>query len=230
MSDALERGIARQHAELARRLTAGMPRAGWKICINDLRMQKRLGLTSSFPGFLNGALQLDDGGEWVVGETSVPAVEPEIALRFGRAIAPGADHRAIRAAIAGAAPALELVDWKDAKLDLESLAASSSFHAGFVVGSLAPLETVPAIGDGCPRFVKGDEIAGIPDPSLVPSDLVGLVASVVAFLAPRGHAIAAGDWLICGACTNPARVEAGDLVTADFGSPGAVSIRVRRNS
>ena len=65
----------------------------------------------------------------------------------------------------------------------------------------------------------------VPDPSLVPADLPGLVARIAASTRRRGEGIEAGDWLLCGACTPPVRVEAGDEIDADFGSLGAVRVR-----
>lgn len=218
-------GIGAQQAELRRRLDAGMPRAGWKICINDLRMQHRLGIDASFAGFLDGSRALRSGDTWKVEEGSLPGVEPEFALRFRAAVAPGDEAAAVRLAIAGAAPALEVVDWKDAKLDLASIAASSSFHAGFVVGELRGLDRLPSLAEGWPVLRRGEDVLAAPDPSLVPEDLPALVARIANELAARGEGIEAGDWLICGACTAPARVEAGDEIHADFGSLGAVSVR-----
>ncbi len=217
--------IREQLARLDARLAAGMPRAGWKICVNDRRMQKRLGLDASFVGFLEGSRHLESGATWKADEGAVPGVEPEFAIRFGSALAPGDGYDAARRAIAGVAPAIEVVDWRDAKLDLRSLAASSSFHAGFVTGELRPLEDVSAIAEGCPAFRRGEDVLGVPDASLVPADLVTLVLDVVRFLARYERTIESGDWLMCGACTNPGRVERGDRVEADFATLGKVRLR-----
>jgi len=201
-----------------------MPRAGWKICINDARMQKRLGIERAFVGFLDGSRATTSGQAWPIADASILGVEPEFALRFSKPVAAGAGADAVRAAIAGVAPAIEVVDWKDAKFDLASVAATSSFHAGYVVGDLRPVTDVPLIDDGCPLFRRGDEIIGVPDASLVPSNLVDLVRDVADFLGRHGELIERDDWLLCGACTNPARVEAGDEIEADFGSLGAVRV------
>ena len=131
----------------------------------------------------------------------------------------------IRSAVLGVAPAIEVVDYSSAAFDLRAMAAGSSFHAGFVVGELRCLDDVPALAAECPRFRRGDEVLGVPDPSLVPADLTTLISHVAAFLARYGRHIAADDWLLCGACTNPARVEAGDEVEADFASLGAVRVK-----
>jgi len=140
-----------------------MARAGWKICVNDRRMQKKLELDSSFVGFLDGSRALRSGETWPVQAGSILGVEPEFAVRFDAAVPATADAQAIRRAVGGVAPALEVVDWREAKLDLHTMAASSSFHAGFVVGELRPFEAVPAIADGCPLFRRGDELLAVPD-------------------------------------------------------------------
>jgi 2-keto-4-pentenoate hydratase len=73
-------------------------------------------------------------------------------------------------------------------------------------------------------FRRGDDVIGVPDPTLVPNDLVGLVTRICGMLCPYGRSIEAGDWLLCGACTNPARIEPGDTVEADFQTLGRVSV------
>lgn len=225
LDQTLDRAIREQLARLDRRLEGGMARAGWKICVNDRRMQKKLGLEACFVGSLDGSKALRGDDAWSVRPGAILGVEPEFAVRFATAVAPGDDPAAIRAAVRGVAPAIEVVDWRGASFELHALAAGSSFHAGFVVGELRALDAVPALGGDCPRFRRGDAVLGVPDPDLVPADLTGLIADVAAFLARHGRRIEADDWLLCGACTNPARVEAGDEVEADFGSLGSVRVR-----
>jgi len=222
---ALDEGIREQLREFHSRLADGMPRAGWKICINDRRVQNKLGLGASFVGFLDGGRAFESGQTWQVEPGAVLGVEPEFAIRFHRGVCAGTGGDGIRAAIAGVAPAIEVVDWKGAKFDLATLAASASFHAGFVVGPLRALADVRPVGDGCPLFRRGGEVIGVPDPELVPADLTLVVAHVAVFLDARGEAIEAGDWLLCGACTNPARVEAGQGIVAEFAGLGSVSVR-----
>jgi 2-keto-4-pentenoate hydratase len=219
-----DEAIREQLARLDARLAAGMPRTGWKVCVNDSRLQKKLGLDASFVGFLEGSRHLENGATWRADDGAIPGVEPELAIRFGASLSPDVDYDAACRAIAGVAPAIEVVDWRDARFDLASLAVSSSFHAGFVTGALRPLEDVPAIGDGCPAFTRAGDVLGVPDASLVPSDLVTLVLDVVRFLSRFERTVEAGDWLLCGACTNPARVERGDSVDADFATLGKVRV------
>lgn len=222
---ALDDAIAEQFARLDRRLGEGMARAGWKICVNDPRMQNKLGLDTSFVGYLDGSNALCSGDEWRVRPGAILGVEPEFAVRFRASITAGDKSAAILSAVRGVAPAIEVVDYSGAAFDLVAIAAGSSFHAGFVVGELKPFDAVPPIADGCPLLRRGDEVLGVPNPVLVPADLTTLIADVANFLARFGRRIEADDWLLCGACTNPARIEAGDEVEADFATLGSVRVR-----
>ena len=90
---------------------------------------------------------------------------------------------------AGAAPALEVVDWKDARLDLASIAASSSFHAGFVVGELRGFDRLPSLAEGWPVLRRGEDVLAAPDPSLVPVQLAAREPVLAQFsTAPLGLA------------------------------------------
>ena len=217
--------VRRQHALLAQALAAGMPRAGWKVCVNERRTQQRLGLDGVFFGFLQGSRRFGSGEACMVEEGAMLGVEPELAILFGAPVSRDDSREAMRAAIAGVAPALEIVNYRGAKLDLETMVVASSFQHGFVVGEPRPLLMVPRIGEGCPVLRLGGVVIGSGDSALVPADLTDLVAAGAAFLAPFGQALEAGDWLLCGACTAPARVEAGDEVEADFGSLGKTRVR-----
>jgi 2-keto-4-pentenoate hydratase len=226
--EALDDGLRRQHAERKRRIAGGMPRAGWKVCVNDPRVQKRLGLDASFAAFLDGSRVLGSGAAWTIADGSVPGVEPELALRFATRVSADESRERIAAAIEGVAPAIEVVDWRDPRLELEHLAATSSFHAGVVFGDLHPFALAPRIGGDVPTLRRNGERAGVADAALVPADLTALVARLAIELARYGDGFEAGDWLICGACTAPSPVTAGDIVEADFGSIGSVRVQFVR--
>jgi 2-keto-4-pentenoate hydratase len=215
--------LARQHERMRAALAAGMPRLGWKICVNERRARERLGLAAPFVGFLDGTRQLASGG--VSPLPGVGAVEPEIAIRVRSAVAAGASLGEARSAIGCLAPALEIVDYTLGSHSLAGVVESSSFHCGVVLGAPQPGARAPAIGAGCPHVCKGGARAGTPDPSLVPADLVEIVRLVAEQLARRGERLEAGDWILSGACTAPVRVDAGDEVSADFGPLGSVSVR-----
>lgn len=220
----LELGVRKQHARLRAALSAGMPRLGWKICVNERRSQERLGLVEPFVGFLNGASCLSSGNECALG-TGVFAVEPEIAIRLGNSVGADATLLTARSAIEALAPALEIVNYKLAAPNLESIVESSSFHFGLVLGARRDGSGAPPIGPGCPVLLCNGQPSGTPDPALVPAQLAEVVVLVARFLGTHGEELRAGDLILSGACTNPVRVQVGDEVRAEFGALGSVWVR-----
>jgi 2-keto-4-pentenoate hydratase len=209
-----ENAVRRQHERLAQALAAGMPRLGWKICVNEPTNLRRLGLARPFVGYLDGARRFASGDTCQLGPGGVFAVEPEIAIQVG----------AGTASIAALAPALEIVDYTRGGFTLAGVVESSSFHHGVVLGTPRPPGSAPALGPACPRLLHDGVPAGTPDPALVPADLSEIVRLVAAFLDEHGQELRAGDWILSGACTAPVRVAAGERVEADFATLGAVAV------
>jgi 2-keto-4-pentenoate hydratase len=223
VSAIFDAALRRQHERLRAALAAGMPRLGWKVCVNERGAQQRLGLAGPFAGFLDGGRRIVSGGACL--PPALGAVEPEIAIQTGAAVAAGTALEDARRAIAALAPALEVVDYTRGGRTLEGVVESSSFHFGVVLGEPKPGARAPALGADCPRLLKNGAPAGEPDPSLVPADLAEIVVLVASSLARQGERLEAGDWILSGACTPPVRVAAGDAVSADFGALGRVAVR-----
>ncbi len=223
LDGAVRRQLRRRHAARA----AGMPRAGWKICVNDPRVQARLRLDGPFVGWLNGARIVASGGAYPVPAGARFVCEPEIAIRIGRAddvtTLAGA-----RAAIAALAPAFEVVDHGRLSPALGAVVETSSFHDGAVLGALRPPAAMPMLSRDCPRLTRNGEAAGTADPTLVPADLATTVLLVARFLAPYGEELRDGDWILSGACAAPVPAHPGDELTADFGPLGTVAVTMRR--
>jgi len=186
-----------------------MPRAGWKICVNDPRAQARLGLRAPFVGWMNGARVVASGASYATPPGARIACEPEIAIRVGRTGNPSSLDGA-RAAIAMLAPALEVVDYTGVPLTLDAIVTSASFHDGVVLGDRRPPTATPTLTADCPRVTRNGERVGPADPALVPADLATVVHHVAACLGRYGEELRAGDWILCGACAAPIRVAPGD--------------------
>ncbi|HEY2385548.1 MAG TPA: hypothetical protein VGK30_01185 [Candidatus Binatia bacterium] len=218
LDSALRRQLRRRHAARA----AGMPRAGWKICVNDPRAQARLGLGEPFVGWLNGARVVAAGGTYAVPHGARLMCEPEIAIRIGRA------DGATPPAIAALAPAFEVVDYGRLSPELGVVVETSSFHDGMVLGAERPPSAMPVLSAECPVLLRNGTPGGVPDPALVPADLVAIVRLVAAALAPYGEELREGDWILSGACAAPMPARPGDVLSADFGPLGVVAVTIRR--
>lgn len=218
----MRRQLARFHAAIA----AGMPRVGWKICINDPRTQSRLGIDAPLIGPLNGSRVFASGDAYPVRSDARLACEPEIAIAIGGdGMLESLDGA--RAAIAALAPALELVNYGRLSPELAIVVETASFHDGVVLGAARPPASMPTLGPGCPRFTCNGTEAGRVDPTLVPADLAVIVQHVATFLARYGEALLPGDWILSGACAAAIPARVGDVVGADFGATlGAVAVTI----
>ncbi|HYC01284.1 MAG TPA: fumarylacetoacetate hydrolase family protein [Candidatus Limnocylindrales bacterium] len=223
MPRALDEAMARQFARYRQARREGMPRAGWKICVNDPVAQHHLGLDGSFVGFLDGRRALASGATYRIPPTTRLAVEAEVALRIGAQVPACAAVDEARRAIAAASPSLELVDYALASRDLARIAETASFHHGFVLGNERSPQSAPRVRADCPSLRINDAVTGPADARLVPEDLAVLVVLVARFLDRFDERLEAGDWILCGSCVRPAFVAAGDEVNADFGPLGVVS-------
>jgi len=222
-SEAIRRGLEAQHRHLRERLSAGMPRLGWKIAINDPAMQRRLGIEGPLVGYLRGDASVAPGSVYRLGPGARGAAEVEIALRIGRDVAAGAEPGVARAAIASLAPAIEVVDYSLPSEPLAALVEHDFFHRAVVLGDAvragAGLEGV------APRVLRGGAEEERGDLGLIPGDLGDLVRLVAETLAPLGDGVRAGDVIISGALTRPLRVAPGDRIAADLGALGSVEVR-----
>jgi 2-keto-4-pentenoate hydratase len=213
VSDDIRRGMAAQLRRFDARLALGMPRVGWKIGVNDSRLQQALGLTEPVVGALSGAGACESGASYPVRPGAKLFVEAEVAMRVT------AD-----ATIVAVAPALELVDYALPGDSLATLLEHSIFHEAPVFGAEHPPDARPPLG--FPRLRVNDrEVAG-PDPVTAPTDLGALARLVARTLADHGAVLMDGDRIISGAYTPPVAVTIGDHVAADFGPLGRAHVRL----
>lgn len=143
-------------------------------------------------------------------------LDAELCVELGRDIGPEADADAVRAAIAGCWPALEIVDLAPRAGEPDSVVADNVFHLAVTFGETPiPLES----GQHVTVYVNGEAQGSAPWPKDIPDRLVS-AATVVAAL---GERLRAGERIITGSIVQvPAAV--GDSVRADFGEHTSIAI------
>ena len=224
---ALAAGMARQLEAFHAALAEGMPRIGWKIGINDPAAQQRLGLSAPIVGWLDGRRVFDPDGTYVPREGSKPRIEAETAIRMGADLPAGADLEAARAAIAGAAPAIEFVDGTKPLLPIEEGLAQDILHDGVLFGPEAPIEAARGLVElGFPTAHLNGAAHRVAQPGRYPDDLAEIALHVANVLGQHGEHLRAGDRIICGSYIDPFDVAPGDEVAADFGPFGTIRFRV----
>ena len=204
---AVSRGM---RALLARRdaaLAAGAAPVGWKIGFNTPAIQEHFGLTDPVVGYLTDAGVSPDGATVALAGWGAPAVEVEVAIRVGAG-----------GAVAGLAPALELVDLDISFDDIEPVLAGNICHRGVIFGEEVPGVDPWAVVASVTR--AGDVVA---EGRLV-EDPATTVEFVRSYLAAHGAALAAGDRIIAGSVVAPVAVVPGDELSVSFGPLGHLSV------
>lgn len=207
----------------AHRLARGERIVGWKLGYTSAAMRDQMGVAEANLGPLTDAMLLADGAD--VGDRfTQPRVEPEVALRFGAAVAPGATRADVLGAVAAAHAALEVVDrvWTGYRFRIEDNTADGSSAAGVVIGPEIPRDRIADVevrlavdgreaGFGCGRDASGHPADG--------------VVWLVARLAERGLALAPDDIVITGGLTAAAALDPGARITATFDRETVVTVR-----
>jgi 2-keto-4-pentenoate hydratase len=213
--DAVSRGMRAQLARREADLAAGASPVGWKIGFNTPAIQQHFGLTEAVVGYLTDTGVSPDGATISLAGWDVPAVEVEVAVRVGD-----------DGAVAGLAPALELVDLGVSFDDIEPVLAGNICHRGVIFGDevpgIDPWAMVATVRKGTVRNgAEGDVVA---EGSLV-EDPAATVLFVRSFLAAHGAALEPGDRIIAGSVVAPVAVAPGDELSASFGPLGQLSVR-----
>ncbi len=206
-ASAVSRGMRAQLARRDAAMAAGAVAVGWKIGFNTAPIQEHFGLTDPVVGYLLDTGVSADGDSVPLSGWGAPAVEVEVAIRVGD-----------DGAVAGLAPALELVDLDISFDDIEPVLAANICHRGVIFGDEVPgvdpwamVATVTKAGEVVAEGVLSED----------PSKTVLFVRS---YLADHGAALRAGDRIIAGSVVAPVAVAPGDKLDVSFGTLGRLSV------
>jgi 2-keto-4-pentenoate hydratase len=207
----IRQGLRGQLRELERRTAAGERRTGWKIALNDPRVQQALGIQAPVIGFLSSAGAVPSGEAHPLDGATRPAIEPEIAVHIGEG-----------ATIAALGAALEVIDVDLPFDDLALILERNVFHRGYALG--APVASHPGL-DGLTASFRRDGTGvhriDVAAAALDPSDVVALVQ---AYLSPLGESLRAGDVIIAGSLVTALPVAAGERYKLEVDGMEPVSL------
>jgi len=197
----LEDAYAVQSASLARRYARGEVRVGIKMGFTSRAKMVQMGVDELIWGRLTDAMLVEDGGTIAFGRYVHPRVEPEIAFVLKHALPATVTPAAALVAVAGIAPALEIIDsrYKDFKFSVTDVVADNSSSSSFVVGPWSdPSQDFSNLGmlleiDGETRQIGSSAaILGHPIRSLV---------AAARLAAAAGEPLKAGDIVMAGGAT-----------------------------
>jgi 2-keto-4-pentenoate hydratase len=211
MDDRIEIGMKIQLAGWRSVLSgADVERVGWKIGLNAPPVMEALGIDRPVIGWIASGTTLEPPAEFpTAGGTRVGA-EPELAITVGDG-----------GAVAGLAPAIEIVDIDKPFDDLTAILADNVFHRGVVLGSASGPQPLAGI-------TARVEVDGTVEAELDLAEAVGDPADTIAVVAGRleemGETLEPGDRIIAGALTPILWAQPGTAVSVDLGPLGAVGL------
>jgi len=218
-----------QLANVKRRQAAGETVAGMKVGLTAKPMQKMLGVDQPDFGHLFASMRLEDGDYCVVEDLIQPRIEAEIGIILGRPLrGPGLTDLDVFDATEVLVPTLEIVDSRilNWKIKFVDTVADNGSSARFVVGRrrTSPLgvdtRTVGMV------FQKNGEVVGTgAGAAVLGANPYRAVAWLANTLAADGLELRAGDVIMPGALCAMVPVASGDVVGANFGVLGTVSVR-----
>jgi 2-keto-4-pentenoate hydratase len=207
-------GLRRQAAQLRERLAAGERRVGWKVALNDPRVQRALGIEAPVIGYLTSATVVPSGAPHALAGATRPAIEPEVAVHVGE----GGE-------IAALGTALEVIDVDMPFDDLPAIMERNVFHRAAVLGP--PVQGVAELAGLTARMTRNGraepeiDVAGA---ALPPAETVELVGRC---LAEVGDELRPGDVIIAGSLVTAVPLEAGERVELEIDGLGAVALEIR---
>jgi 2-keto-4-pentenoate hydratase len=229
----IEDAYAIQTRVLERHLAGGARVVGRKVGLTSRPMQQMLGVDEPDYGVLLDDMVVEDGDEIPLARLLQPRVEAEIAFVMARDLAgPGLTTANALDAIAGALPAIEVVDsriadWRIRLVDTVADNASS----GLVVlgGRLRRVDELDlrlvgvVVSRGGTVIDTGAGAAALGNPARC-------VAWLANKLATFGAGLRAGDVVLPGAVHRMVPVAPGDVFRAEFAHLGAVIARFSNGS
>lgn len=210
-----------------RRLAAGARIVGRKIGLTSDAVQRQIGVDRPDFGVLFADMRFADGELIPMSRLLQPKAEAEVAFLLAQDIDDASDPAVVRAAVALAFPALEIVDSRiaDWRIGITDTIADNASSGVFVVGAVGTtLDEFEPVGVSM-QLRRGGELVSegtgkdcLGDPL---NALVWLAATAIDVGAP----LRAGDLVLSGALGPMVAIDAGDVFEAVIAPLGTITAR-----
>lgn len=212
---------------LKRKLSEGRSVIGKKVGLTSVAMQKMLGVDEPDYGHLLDDMKVENGAKVKVSNLLIPKIEAEIGFVLGEDLkGPNVTFLDVLMATKYVVPTLEIIDSRiaDWKIGLVDTVADNGSSAMVVVGDeMAEIDGIDLRSVGMILSKNGEMIA-----TGSGAAALGHPAHAIAWLANKLHefgiSLKAGELILPGALSAAIVVQEGDIVTAQFGQVGSVSV------
>lgn len=206
---------------------------GWKIAATSLAGQRHIGADGPLAGRLLAEQVLSADAVVPLAGNQMRVAEPEVAFRIGSDLPPRPEPYTVAEVMAAVASAHPAIEFPDSRLEAFERAGEAALIADnacahlFVLGPPAPegwrtidLAAMPtriAAEGRAPHEGRGGN--ALDDPRLALTWLADA-------LSQQGITLRAGQVVTTGTTAVPLPIEAGDVVTAELGGLGTLTVRV----
>lgn len=204
----------------------GRRQIGHKIGLTSRAMQMASKMTEPDYGVLLDDMMFQDGASIPANRFIRPRLEVELAFVMSSDLSgPDCNIYDVMRATEFVVPALEIIDYRtEVPRQIVDTIADNAASGGVVVGG-RPVKPF----DVDIRWVAATLTKNaIIEESGVSAAIMGHPAAGLAWLANKlhdqGEKIQKGQFVLAGAFTRPVDIRSGDIITADYGSMGAVSV------
>lgn len=210
---------------IGRRIEHGATRVGRKIGLTSSAVQQQLGVDRPDFGVLLDDMAVADGGVAPMARLLQPKVEAEVAFRLNADLDGALDRATVRAAVATAHAAIEIVDSRIAGWDItiaDTIADNASSGLFVVADEGRPLaEVEPA--DVSMALRVGGVVVSTGNGRACLGDPLAALEWLARTAADFGDPLRAGEVVLSGALGPMVAVRAGDRVHAEISGLGAVA-------
>jgi 2-keto-4-pentenoate hydratase len=212
-----------EHALVAR----GERVVGWKVGFTSAALQEKHGVTEPVLGFMLGSGVFSSGDAVPAARFVGLAVEVETAFLMKAGLAgPGVTAATAAAAVEGAMPAFELIDFRLSGSPRGADVVADGVYTNAIVLSRPP---VPPAGLDFSREQVVYEQNGQVVATNTAAEVMGSPLNSLAWLAnslgKMGRGLRAGDVVLTGSISKVLRPKAGDSIRASFTGLGTISCR-----
>lgn len=209
------------------------PLYGWKIAATSLAGQRHIGADGPLAGRLLAERVLPADAPVPLAGNQMRVAEPEVAFRMGADLPPRAEPYAVAEVMAAVDTAHPAIEFPNSRLEAFERAGEAALIADnacahlFVLGPPAPegwraldLAAMPTrIGAEGRAPYEGRGGNALDDPRLALTWLANALSG-------QGLSLRRGEVVTTGTTTVPLPVEAGDVVRAELGGLGELTVRV----
>ena len=216
-----------QLAVIDKKLIEGHKVIGKKVGLTSIAMQQMLGVDEPDYGHLLDTMKIADEAKVKIADFISPKVEAEIGFILEHdLVGPNVNYLDVLMATKYVVPTIEIIDSRisDWKIKLVDTVADNGSSARVVVGKkMSTIEGIDLRTQGMVLY-KNDELVATGSGAAA----LGHPAQAVAWLANKLHefgiTLKAGELILPGALSGAIAVNQGDIIGADFGPLGTVSV------